>query len=324
MALDDKVLALLADGEFHSGDELGNLLGISRAAVWKRLQKMEALGITVESVKGKGYRIAGGLDLISPSRLDGLIDPGTAQLIRRIDVLTQTTSTNDIALREAENGEPGYVCVAEQQTRGKGRRGRPWVSPFASSLYVSVVWEFSGGAAALEGLSLAAGVAVESTLAKAGVPGLRLKWPNDVLYGDCKLGGILIEMVGDAAGACQVVVGIGINVALPDQVATTIDQPFTDLHTVSGKRLCRTTLLALLLNELMPMLADFERKKFAAYRDRWLQLDAFKGKEVFLQLGASTEVGIASGVDESGALLLSTVAGLKKFSGGEVSLREAG
>lgn len=322
--MDDKVLALLADGEFHSGDELGGLLGISRAAVWKRLQKMEALGVAVESVKGRGYRIAGGLDLISRSQVEVMMDQRAAQLVRRMDVLSQTTSTNDVALQEAESGEVGYVCVAEQQTRGKGRRGRAWVSPFASSLYVSVVWEFSGGAAALEGLSLAVGVAVESMLAKAGVTGLRLKWPNDVLFNNRKLGGILIEMVGDAAGACQVVVGVGINVALPGKMGAVIDQPFTDLQAVSGKRLSRSALLAQLLNELMPMLADFERNTFAAYRDRWLQLDAFQGKEVFLQLGASTEVGIASGVDDSGALLLSTAAGLKKFSGGEVSLREAG
>ena len=119
-------------------------------------------------------------------------------------------STNAEPMRQAEaGGAPGLVCTAEQQTAGRGRRGRQWVSPFASNLYLSLVWEFSQGAAALEGLSLAVGVAVARALAACDVPAVQLKWPNDVLHDGAKLGGILLEMTGDAAGACQVVVGVG-------------------------------------------------------------------------------------------------------------------
>lgn len=317
----DVLLAVLADGQFHSGDELGEMLGVSRTAVWKQLKKIEALDLPLVSVKGKGYCIDGGLDLLSQSRVVGGLSPQASELLVVLDIRDSVDSTNAIALQKAQSGS-GYVCTAEQQTAGKGRRGKTWVSPYGRNLYVSIVWEFSAGAAALEGLSLAVGVAVAAALRQAGLGDVALKWPNDVLYGGKKLAGILLEMTGDAAGPCQVVVGIGLNVAMP--AGQSIDQPWIDIAGIHSAAADRNQLLAALLNELLPMLADFERSGFAAFRDRWLQLDAFADKEVAVLLGQQVVLGTARGVDESGAIKLETSAGLQTFSGGEVSLRVAG
>jgi BirA family biotin operon repressor/biotin-[acetyl-CoA-carboxylase] ligase len=317
----DVLLAALSDGEFHSGGELGELLGVSRTAIWKQLKKIEDLGISLISVKGKGYCVEGGVELLSENLVYENLSSGVRELISTINISGVVTSTNELAMRQAVAGNKGYVCVAEQQTAGRGRRGRHWVSPYGCNVYMSVVWEFAGGAAALEGLSLAVGVAVVDALAKVGVDGLQLKWPNDVLYNGKKLGGILLEMTGDAAGICQVVVGVGLNIAMSESTQNKIDQPWVGLSAIMQLPVSRNVTLALLLNELIPLLNGFEVDGFGRYRSRWQQLDAFSGKEVMVKLGADDVQGLSRGVDVSGALLVETVDGVRSFNGGEVSLR---
>ncbi|MEH6559725.1 MAG: bifunctional biotin--[acetyl-CoA-carboxylase] ligase/biotin operon repressor BirA [Oceanicoccus sp.] len=313
------LLSTLSDGQFHSGDVLGDQFGVSRTAIWKQLKKVEDLGIPLESVKGKGYRIPGGLDLIDGGVIRESLLPQVSELVSGLDVRDVVDSTNVIALNQAMAGACGYVCTAEQQTAGKGRRGKAWASPYASNLYMSVVWEFVEGAAALEGLSLAVGVAVVEALNRAGVNGVQLKWPNDVLCQGRKLAGILLEVAGDLAGPCRVVVGIGLNVNMPS--AADIDQPWIDIKEINRDAANRNQLLALILNELIPLLSDFERQGFSSYRDRWLALDAYAGREVAMLLGDESVIGRAVGVDKSGAVLVETSSGVRTFSGGEVSLR---
>lgn len=315
------LLEVLSDGEFHSGDELGQVLGVSRTAIWKQLKKIEDLSLPLLSIKGKGYCIEGGLDLLSRPAIESVLSADAKCLITDLDIHKVVDSTNVLAMQRASIGESGYVCTAEQQLSGRGRRGKAWASPYACNLYLSVVWEFSGGAAALEGLSLAVGVAVVDALKKAGVDGASLKWPNDVLYNSRKLAGVLLEMTGDASGPCQVVVGVGLNVAMPKGQA--IDQPWVDVKTINSNAANRNQVLGFLLNELMPLLANFEKSGFSVYRDRWLHLDAFYNKDVAIMLGDTVVLGVATGVDETGALLLKTETGLQAFSGGEVSLRIA-
>ncbi len=319
----DPLLIALADGDFHSGDALGNKLAISRTAVWKRLKKIEALGLPLESVKGRGYRIPGGVDLLSRESVWTHLPEPVRGLVSDLELLACTPSTNQHAMARAVEGACGYVCAAEQQTDGRGRRGRGWVSPFAANIYLSVVWEYAGGAAALEGLSLAVGIAVVEALEKAGLPGARLKWPNDVLYDGRKLAGVLLEMVGDAAGPCRVVVGVGLNVAMPEVAHRHIGQPWIDVTTAAGKPVRRSYLLAMLLSEMLPLLADFEQRGFAHFQQRWRSLDAFDGREVFIHHGGTAQFGVAAGVDASGAMVLQTPTGQRVFSGGEVSLRSA-
>lgn len=318
------LLPLLANGEYHSGQDLADALGISRTAVWKQLNKLEVLGLEIESVKGLGYRVPGGVDLINPAKVLSSLKPEAASLLSELDVQQVIDSTNMEALRRIEAGMvSGLVCTAEQQTAGRGRRGREWVSPFARNLYFSLVWQFNQGAAALEGLSLAVGVAVARGLEAMGMPGPELKWPNDLLHEGAKLGGVLLEMVGDATGTCQVVIGVGINVAMPADAAAGIDQDWTDLKAAAGEDglPSRSDLLASILNELMPMVAGFEACGFEAWRDDWQARDAHADKPVILSTGSDQMAGIARGVDERGALLLETSLGVQSIYGGEISLR---
>lgn len=320
------LLPLLADGKFRSGQDLADALGVSRTAVWKQLNRLEDLGLQIESVKGRGYRIPGGIELLDPTQIRNAMEPGSLQLLAELDICDVIDSTNARAMQQIARGVgAGYVCAAEQQSAGRGRRGREWVSPYARNLYVSAVWDFSQGAAALEGMSLAVGVAVARALRACGLPEVQLKWPNDVLHEGAKLGGVLLEMTGDAAGACQVVVGIGLNVAMPGEVASGIEQAWTDVSTISGgQHPGRNALLGALLNELLPMLANFESGGFTAWREEWQNLDAFADKAVVLHTGPRKVAGIARGVDGRGALQFETPgSGIQSVFGGEISLRAA-
>lgn len=317
------LVALLADGGFHGGDELGDALGISRAAVWKQVQKLQDAGLDIQSVRGKGYRLAYPMEWLNADVIkQGMVAPAAA-LLRELDVRTLVASTNDVAMARAAAGVgSGYVCLAEQQTAGRGRRGRKWISPFGSNLYLSIVWEFFQGAAQLEGLSLATGVAVASALKGLGVPGVGLKWPNDVLVEGSKLCGILLEMTGDPAGRCQVVLGVGVNHRLPPVVAAQIDQAWVRLEDLKPG-LGRNELAAVVLAELLGMLERFSREGFQAYREQWQQLDVYAGREVVIKTGTTDLPGIARGVDSSGGLLLEVMGQIQVIKGGEMSLRPA-
>ena len=319
------LLPLLADGAIVSGQALADALGVSRTAVWKQLRNLEELGLQIESVKGQGYRIPGGIELLAAEEVISALSPIARQLLSELDLRDTVGSTNAEAMeRIAAGSGSGYVCSAEQQNAGRGRRGRTWVSPYGRNLYLSAVWEYEQGAAVLEGMSLAVGVVVARALAACGVPPVQLKWPNDLLYDSAKLGGILLEMTGDPAGACQVVVGIGLNVDMPTNSATAIDQAWTDVAKVcGGPAPGRNLLLAALLDELLPMLARFEKTGFAAWREEWQGLDAFAGVNVVLHSGSQQMAGRACGVDERGALQLQTTTGFQSVFGGEISLRAA-
>lgn len=301
-------------------------MGISRTAVWKQLNRLAELGIEVESVKGQGYRVPGGLDLLDANRVREQLKPASSNLLREVRVLESVDSTNAEVLRQLVDGSDprGLVCTAERQTAGRGRRGRQWVSPFARNIYLSLAWDFSEGASALEGLSLAIGVAAVRALKELNLGPVSLKWPNDILVEGAKLGGVLLEMSGDAAGQIQVVIGLGLNVSMSAATGSAIDQSWTDLDRVSGGRTPpRNHLLAALLDELLPLLQNFDREGFSPWRDEWRALDALADAQVLLHSGPDQFAGIARGVDDRGALLLETASGIRPVFGGEVSLRPA-
>lgn len=318
---DLKLLKMMADGGFHSGDILGEKLGISRAGVWKQIKKLQSLGFDIYSIRGKGYRLSEPLSLLDKEILQKGISAHTAESMSGLDVFGSIDSTNNYAMKMASEGvSSGYFCLAERQFAGRGRRGRNWVSPFAKNVYMSCVWHFYSGAAALEGLSLAAGVAVVRALEKLGVNGITLKWPNDIYFEGKKLGGILLEMTGDPSGHCQVVLGVGLNIAMPRGSGEAIEQPWTDLESVA-KIADRNVVVIHLIDELILMLKEFESGGFLGFKDEWSGLDAFLGKNVVVSTGLSSQCGVALGVDGTGALLLKTAEGVEEIKGGEVSLR---
>lgn len=317
-----QLLDILSDGKFHSGSELGESMGVSRSAIWKQIRKLEGLGLEIYSVKGRGYRLPGGLEKLDESAIgEGLTDQVAAEL-HQLNLSMVTDSTNQQALQACQAGNAhGALFVAEQQTAGRGRRGREWVSPFGRNLYFSLVWRFETGAAAIEGLSLLVGLALARAL--EDLPGVepQLKWPNDLLVNGRKLGGILLEMAGDPAGDCQVVIGVGVNVNMPGGVSAAIDQPWTDLQQLSGSLQSRNVLLSRILNTLVPMLLQFSDHGFAPFRNAWENYHAYQRQPVQLILGSRVESGACMGVTDSGALRIANAEGEQQFHGGEVSLR---
>ena len=238
-----------------------------------------------------------------------------------LDLHAQIDSTNTEALRRAQQGATsGLVVAAEQQTAGRGRRGRGWVSPFGRNLYMSCFWKFAGKPEVIEGLSLAVGVAVAEALADVGVTDVMLKWPNDILLGGAKLGGILIEITGGASGFTNAVTGIGLNLGMPAAATTEIDQPWTDL-TLAGNRVLRNELLAAVLNHLLPLLDEYESRGLGPWRERWLSRNAFSGRQVRLRQGDRQIVGAMLGIGDRGELRLDVGGSELSFEGGEVSLR---
>ena len=321
----DKILNALKDGKFHSGESLGELLGVSRTAVWKQLQKLEEIGLQVESVKGTGYRVVNGIDLLVKDDITVHLRDRNRNEPRSIELFQSLGSTNKYLREQAEKSDcSGSVVLAERQTSGRGRRGKTWVSPFAANIYMSILWDFEQGAQALEGLSLAVGVAVRRALIEVGLEDVRLKWPNDIYIGNKKLGGILLEMIGDPAGHCSVVIGVGINVSMPASIAVNIDQPWTDCCSESVAPIARSRLAALLIDNIFDILNDFESLGFAGYRDEWQEADAFKGLQGTISTPRDSVSGTVIGVDNSGAVQLKLMSGeVKSFLGGELSLRLA-
>lgn len=312
------LLRLIQNGRFHSGQALGNLLGISRGAVWKRLQAIESqFGLVVHSVRGRGYRLARPLSLLD---LCFLVESGGREewpiyLYEKID------STNTEALRLLAAGEQApLVVLAERQTLGRGRRGRHWVSPFAENIYYSMVWPVAGGAPQLNGLSLVVGLAVLKTLHVFGVYSAGLKWPNDIIVGNQKIAGVLLELVGDISDLCHVVVGVGVNVNMLD-VVDEIDQPWTSLAIEMGKLVDRNAFVRELSSQLSDYLGRHKQLGFEAFIAEWDVCDICAGRAVTLTTAVSEVHGVACGVDGSGGLIL-LVGGVRKvFSGGEISLR---
>ncbi|MGH1463270.1 MAG: bifunctional biotin--[acetyl-CoA-carboxylase] ligase/biotin operon repressor BirA [Neptuniibacter sp.] len=318
------LLSILADGKFHSGSELGENLGISRSAIWKHIRRLEETGLEIYSVKGRGYRIPGGLDLLDVAQIRSGLNEEVEAKLNHCSLELVAESTNEQAMNACQKDNcHGYLYLAEQQTAGRGRRGRPWISPFARNLYFSLVWRFERGIGALEGLSLLVGLSLVKALEKLDVEGVKLKWPNDLLFEDKKLAGILIEVNGEASGQCQVVIGVGVNVDMPVLTAEEIDQPWVDLNFIRGGKVSRNQLLAEVINELVMQLQVFQEKGFSSLVGEWQHYNAHQNQAVTLQLGNGEVTGTCLGVDASGALVLETDKGREIFFGGEVSLRRA-
>jgi BirA family biotin operon repressor/biotin-[acetyl-CoA-carboxylase] ligase len=312
------LLRLIQDGRFHSGQALGDLLGISRGAVWKRLQAVESqFGLVVQSVRGRGYRLAQPLHLLDLALLAGS-DRGGKWPIHLHEKLD---STNAEVLRLVSAGARApLVVLAEQQTAGRGRRGRKWVSPFAENLYYSMAWPVAGGAQQLQGISLVVGLAVLSTLRAFGVDEAGMKWPNDIVVRGRKIAGVLLELVGDLSDLCHVVVGVGVNVNML-AVGDEIDQPWTSMLIEAGAAVERNAFVRELNSQLAEYLDRHQRLGFSAFIAEWDCSDICSGRVVTLATAAREEVGVACGVDETGGLVL-LVDGVRKiFSGGEISLR---
>ena len=319
-----QILRLLADGCFHSGEALAENTGISRAAVWKHISTLKKrLEVDIYAVRGKGYQLAEPIEMLDKGLITSHLTAAARAAANQIQILDTINSTNLYLMEMLSKGiKNGHICFAEQQKSGRGRRGRTWISPFGRNIYLSIHWCYLLPPARLSGASLAAGVAVIQALEKMGVRDLGLKWPNDVMWGNRKLAGLLLEVSGEQSGPSHLILGLGLNTNITEKEASVIDQPCIDLSSIpGGGDISRNKLAAILLESLLDMLKRFEAEGLSAVRKVWRQYDIYSGKPVTLILGEKRIHGIYQGIDDTGAVLINQNGKTVSFYGGEISLR---
>lgn len=317
------LLRILADGEFHSGETMARQLSVSRAGVNSALKDIESYGLQLYRVQGRGYRLLNPATWLNVDLIQQYLDVTNRKRFS-IDILESAPSSNTLLLQRATEHTPsGSVLAIEWQSSGRGRMGRPWHSGLGNALTFSLLWRFEQGLSALSGLSLAVGLAMVHTLRSFGTNQVFLKWPNDLVDSDGKkLGGILIEAQGDMLGPSVAVIGIGLNVSLPNHLFRRIDQAANSLSSLLGSVPDRNHLLAVSLLELDKTLRAFVSNSFAAMKSEWELFHAHQDKPVRLSLPNGQHLeGIARGVTPEGALCLETKTGLLTLHAGEISLR---
>lgn len=319
------LVATLASGAEWSGSSLAATLGVTRAAVWKQIEQLRVLGLPVQAVAGRGYRLAAPIELLDVHAIETAIAREQRAAVGTIDVHWQIDSTStELARVASASSDEARACLAEIQTQGRGRRGRSWRMPLGGGIALSQLRRFDVGMAALAGLSLVAGIAVMRALRDAGVEGAALKWPNDIVANGRKLGGILVELGGDALGPCHAVVGIGLNVAIGASAGAGIDQPWTDLATLtSAHPPSRNRLAGLVLSRLAEALDAFAADGFDSLASKYAEHDALAGREVVVVGGRETWNGVANGVTSRGALRVMRDDVEVAVDSGEVSVRDA-
>ncbi|REL34099.1 bifunctional biotin--[acetyl-CoA-carboxylase] ligase/biotin operon repressor BirA [Thalassotalea euphylliae] len=320
----EKLIQALASGKFVSGQDIADELSVSRAAISKQVTVLQQMGLDIFKVRGKGYQLAKPLVLLDKVSISDALAQLSAS--NSVEVHTLIDSTNDYLLRKLPNQvEPGQVCIAEYQSQGRGRRGRQWISPFGSHLYLSYYHYLADGMSSAMGLSLLTALAISDAINALYNVQVQLKWPNDVYLDGVKLAGILIDLEGQASGACHSVIGIGLNLNMPEQAASEINQPWTDLQRhlsqSAESQIDRNQLAVAIIVALNQRLAQQEAQGIDAMLADWHQQDLFLNQPVRLITGDKEQQGICRGVNAQGALLFEQSGQVKPVYGGEVSLR---
>lgn len=318
------LLQVLADGKYHSGTDLGVRFGVSRAAIGKVIHKIEqSNSLSIFAVKGKGYRLEQPLDLLDESIIRQQLSKQTSEQLSQLELFFDIDSTNQYLNNKSIDGAAsGYIVLAEQQTKGVGRRGKSWISPFASNLYLSLLWRFQCGASQLGCLSLYIAVAIVRALKKAGANDIVVKWPNDIYWQDKKLAGILLEMRGELSGPSAVVIGVGLNISMPSSntEAKEIDQPWINLETILGKSVKRNEFTALVIDALFDVLNDIPEKENKLLAE-WQEMDMLKNQNIEVSFADKIISGVGVGINQDGALLVRCAGKDIVCHSGEVSIR---
>ncbi len=321
-ALAFKALRRLADGRFHSGEDMAKAFGRSRASLSDALKQAPELGIEVFSVRGKGYRLAEPIEFLDAPAVAAELRKHDPRLA--LDIVDEIDSTSTRLLELAAAGARSGTCLAaEWQNSGRGRRGRTWISTLGGSLTFSLLWRFERGAGHLGGLSLACGAAIAQAMAACGVEHVQVKWPNDVVVAFRKLAGILVETSGEIQGPSAAVIGVGVNYRLPERVLERIDQPVTDVAQSASASPSRSVLLARMLASLAAAMDRFERQGFAGFREEWRALHAYQGRAVRVVPAREPAFdATVADVATDGTLVVATAEGRAlNLSSAEISLR---
>lgn len=318
------LLSIISDGKFYSGEELASQLNISRTAIWKLIKHIQSLGLHIEAIRSKGYRLLHPIELLSEKQIKKLLSSVAIKSCRNLDVLFKIESTNSYLFGRLETEQiHGNVVLAEYQSHGRGRRGNKWISPLASGLTFSVGWRFDIVPRALGLLSLYMGVAMARALRSEKITNVGLKWPNDIVVMNKKIGGILIDVRGEASGSVDVVIGIGLNYELPEDVKSNIEQPVTDICSHTEQHLSRNSIAATLLSNVFEVLEILKTDQKPTLLDEWRALDCYVEQHAKLILPNEEIEGVLKGVDNQGALLMSVAGEIRSYTSGEISLRVA-
>ncbi|WP_172820636.1 bifunctional biotin--[acetyl-CoA-carboxylase] ligase/biotin operon repressor BirA [Cognaticolwellia beringensis] len=319
-AIREQLIKKLVKGEFLSGQALGEELGVSRAAISKHISALQEIGFDIFSVTGKGYRIANAIELLDETRIVELLTEHNTHA--KVEVHNLIDSTNSYLMRRLPNQNiPGQVCIAEYQSAGRGRRGRQWVSPFGSHIYMSMYWYLEQGMSAAMGLSVVAALAVSDAIKALYDVDVELKWPNDIYFNGVKLAGILIDLEGQAMEPCHCVIGIGLNIKMPEKSAALVDQPWIDLSSAIGVEIDRNILTASIISALLRRLKIHSETGIHTMVAQWQAQDFYFNKAVALITGEKITRGICRGINVQGALMLEVNGQVSPVYGGEVSLR---
>ena len=313
-----KLVSILSDGQYHDGTSIGDVLAITRGAVWKAIKKLTAYGIQINSIKGKGYALIEPLVLLNEKSIKKNLDHAIA-----VDVFETIDSTNAYLKKFFHSMKPS-VCLAETQSSGKGRLQREWYSPFGKNIYLSCLYPFQHDVSTLSGLSLVVSLAIVETLKSYNlVKPAFVKWPNDVMCDSKKLCGSLIELQAETHGSCCAVIGIGMNVNMLSDEKNHITQPWISLREIAGEYIDRNQLCVSLLNNLFAYLQQFAAKGFPSFMEKWKEVDYLRGQTIQLVNAKKKISGNVKGIDQHGHLLMKLDDGtLQSFSSGDTSIEK--
>ncbi|GAB1439408.1 bifunctional biotin--[acetyl-CoA-carboxylase] ligase/biotin operon repressor BirA [Providencia sp.] len=313
-----QLIDILADAQIHSGEQLGDKLGMTRAAINKHIKTLRSWGLNVETVTSKGYKLPYQVNLLNRELIK--------QQVNDVNIIVEPVidSTNQYMLERIPSLKSGDTCLAEYQSAGRGRRGRQWISPFGCNLYLSMYWKLDQGPAAAVGLSLVVGIVIAETLNKISQEKVKVKWPNDLYMNDKKLAGILVELTGKTGDAAHIIIGVGINLGMNKnniESSNTITQEWSSLRD-EVENIERNELSSNIIKALRESLVIFEKEGLKPFLDRWFKLDNFLNRTVKLLIGNDIITGVERGINEQGALLLQKSNGeIIPYIGGEISLR---
>ncbi|EMG6529247.1 MULTISPECIES: bifunctional biotin--[acetyl-CoA-carboxylase] ligase/biotin operon repressor BirA [Providencia] len=313
-----QLIDILADAQVHSGEQLGEQLGMTRSAINKHIKTLRSWGLNIETIAGKGYKLPYQINLLSEEAIKKQIDDVNIIVEPVID------STNQYMLERIAELKSGDTCLAEYQSAGRGRRGRQWISPFGCNLYLSMYWRLEQGPAAAVGLSLVVGIVIAEVLNRISQEKVKVKWPNDLYMNDKKLAGILVELTGKTGDAAHIIIGVGINIGMNNnniESSKSITQEWSSLRD-EVENIERNELSANIIKSLRESLVIFEHEGLKPFLERWFKLDNFLNRHVKLLIGNDVISGIERGVNDQGALLLQKDNGeIIPYIGGEISLR---
>lgn len=313
-----QLIDILADAQVHSGEQLGEQLGMTRSAINKHIKTLRSWGLNIETIAGKGYKLPYQINLLSEEAIKKQIDDVNIIVEPVID------STNQYMLERIAELKSGDTCLAECQSAGRGRRGRQWISPFGCNLYLSMYWRLEQGPAAAVGLSLVVGIVIAEVLNRISQEKVKVKWPNDLYMNDKKLAGILVELTGKTGDAAHIIIGVGINIGMNNnniESSKSITQEWSSLRD-EVENIERNELSANIIKSLRESLVIFEHEGLKPFLERWFKLDNFLNRHVKLLIGNDVISGIERGVNDQGALLLQKDNGeIIPYIGGEISLR---